>query len=100
MKTIALGMANPPDAAALAKPGAAKAWEAAQKFEAQAIGALLKPMLDTVDQKGGAFGGGDAEAAWRPMLTDQMAHGMTKTGGLGLAVPVFNQLMRMQEAPK
>ena len=98
MRVLALGANDPPDAAALAKPGAAKAWEAARQFEASTLAALLTPMLSTVDQTGGAFGGGEAEAAWRPMLTDQVARGLTTAGGVGLAVPVFNQLMRLREA--
>lgn len=97
MTLIPLGANDPPDAAALKKPGAAKAWDAAQKFEAQAIGALLTPMFDTMDQTGGEFGGGSAEATWRPMLTEQMGNQLGKGGELELAVPVFRQLMRLQE---
>ena len=89
---------GPPPAAALAKPDAVKAWAAAQAFEAQALGALLMPMMATVDQTGGAYGGGDAEATWRPMLTERVADSLAHAGGLGLAMPVFTQLMRMQEA--
>ena len=44
-----------------------------------------------------SFGGGDGEKAWQPMLTQEMAKHMAAHGGLGLAVPVFNQMLRMQE---
>ena len=87
-----------PDAATLAQPGATRAWKAAQDFEAMALGQLLAPMFDTVDSSKGMFGGGDGEAAWRPMLTQAIAKQMTAHGGLGLAVPVFHQILAMQEA--
>jgi flagellar protein FlgJ len=86
-----------PDAATLAQPGAARAWHAAQEFESMALGQLLAPMFDTVDASKGMFGGGDGEAAWRPMLTQAIAKQMTAHGGLGLAVPVFHQILAMQE---
>ena len=98
MHASVLQPSGPPDAAALAQPGAAKAWKAAQDFEAMAIGQLLAPMFNTVDSAKGKFGGGDGEAAWRPMLTDAMAKQMAAHGGLGLAVPVFRQMLMMQEA--
>ena len=41
----------------------AKLWQAAQDFEAMAIGQLLQPMFQTVDSAHSAFGGGEAEAA-------------------------------------
>lgn len=89
-----------PDAASLARPGAAKAWQAAQDFEAMALGQFLAPMFDTVDTAKSAFGGGSGEAAWRPMLVQQMAKQVAAHGGLGLAMPVFTQMLRMQEEAK
>ena len=86
-----------PDAATLAEPGAASAWKAAQDFEAMALGQLLAPMFDTVDGAKGLFGGGAGESAWRPMLTQAIAKQMAAHGGLGLAVPVFHQILAMQE---
>jgi flagellar protein FlgJ len=90
--------AGAPDAAALADPATAKIWKAAQDFEAMALGALLAPVFDTVDATKGAFGGGDGEKAWRPMLTQELARHMAGHGGLGLAAPVFRQMLHMQEA--
>jgi Rod binding domain-containing protein len=86
-----------PDPALLATPQGAKTWRAAQDFEAMALGELLQPMFDTMDTSQGPFGGGSGEAAWRPMLTQAIAKQMAAHGGLGLAVPVFNQMLRMQE---
>ena len=89
---------GPPDAATLARPEAAKAWKAAQDFEAMALGQFLAPMFDTAEPRHGLFGGGDGEAAWRPMLTQEIAKSISRHGGLGLAVPVFHQMLRQQEA--
>jgi Rod binding domain-containing protein len=86
-----------PDAATLARPGAAKTWKAAQEFEAMALGQFLAPMFDTVDTARLVFGGGAGEAAWKPMLVQQMAKQIAAHGGLGLAMPVFNQMLRLQE---
>jgi Rod binding domain-containing protein len=80
-----------------ATPQAAKAWQAAQDFEAMAIGELLQPMFDTMDTSKGLLGGGSGEAAWRPMLTQAIAKQMAAHGGIGLAVPVYTQMLRMQE---
>ncbi len=90
--------AGTPDAAALADPQTAKIWKAAQDFEAMALGALLAPMFETVDFSKGKFGGGDGEKAWQPMLTQELAKHMAGHGGLGLAVPVYRQMLHMQEA--
>jgi peptidoglycan hydrolase FlgJ len=75
----------------------AKIWQAAKDFEAMALGQFLAPMFDTVDTSHGAFGGGDAESAWQPMLVDAIGKQMAAHGGLGLAVPVFNAMLHAQE---
>ena len=62
-----------------------------------AIGQLLQPMFETVDTAHAAFGGGEGEAAWRPMLVDAIGKQMAAHGGIGLAVPVFNAMLRAQE---
>ena len=95
-----LPSASPPDAAMLARPEIARAWHAAQDFEAMALGQLLAPMFDTVDAAHGMFGGGDGESAWRPMLTQAIARQMAAHGGIGLAVPVFRQILTMQETSR
>jgi peptidoglycan hydrolase FlgJ len=78
----------------------AKVWQAARDFEAMAIGQLLQPMFDTVDTAHSAFGGGEGEAAWRPMLIDAIGKQMAANGGIGLAVPVFNAMLHAQEQAK
>ena len=75
-----------------------KAWKAAQDFEAVTLNEFLTPMFNTVDTSGGPFGGGQGETAWKPMLIDSLAKSLTKAGGLGLAAPVFRQMIHIQEA--
>jgi Rod binding domain-containing protein len=75
----------------------AKIEQAAHDFEAMAIGQLLQPMFATVDPSKGMFGGGAGEEAWRPMLISQVAKQMAAHGGLGLAQPIMQQMLRMQE---
>jgi flagellar protein FlgJ len=72
--------------------------QAAQDFEAMALGELLQPMFDTVDTSSGAFGGGAAEAAWKPMLVQAIGKQIAAHGGLGLAAPVLAAMLRAQEA--
>ena len=76
----------------------AKITQSAQQFEAMALSQLLAPMFDTVDSSKGPFGGGEAEAQWKPMLTAELAKHMAAHGGLGLARPVMQQMLRLQEA--
>lgn len=62
-----------------------------------ALGQLLQPMFDTVKTGDGPFSGGQGEETWRPMLTQELAKQVAKSGGLGLAVPVYHQMLTMQE---
>lgn len=93
--------ANPPSPP---KPGPAAAQpdarirKAAEEFEAMALGQLLAPMFDTVDSSRGLFGGGDGEAAWKPMMVTELAKSLSRAGGIGLVEPVMQQMLRMQEA--
>jgi len=72
--------------------------KAAQDFEAMALGQMLAPMFETVDASKGAFGGGAGEQAWQPMMVNELGKQMAKSGGVGLARPVMEQMLRMQEA--
>jgi len=88
----------PPNASVLPQAQLTRLWQSAQDFEAMAIGQLLQPMFETVDMAHSAFGGSEAEAAWRPMLVDAIGKQMAAHGGIGLAVPVFTAMLRAQEA--
>lgn len=69
---------------------------AARDFEAQALGSLLAPMFEGVPTDG-PFGGGSAEAQWRPMLIQAIGQQMAQAGGVGLATAVLAELLRAQE---
>jgi peptidoglycan hydrolase FlgJ len=95
-------VAGPP---AVARPPATadpeKIAKAAGDFEAMAIGQLLQPMFDTVDTAHDTFGGGPGEEAWKPMLVQEFAKQIEARGGLGLAKPIYDAMLRMQQtAPK
>lgn len=75
----------------------AKLWKTARDFEAMALGEFLKPMFETVDTKNNLFGGGDAEKTWKPMLVDEIGKQIAASGGLGLAGPIHDAMLRMQE---
>jgi Rod binding domain-containing protein len=96
-------VALPPAANPAAKPPSqsadpAKVLKSAHDFEAMAIGQLLQPMFDTVDTAHGKFGGGAGEEAWKPMMVQEFAKQIASHGGLGLAKPVYDAMLRMQEA--
>jgi len=75
-----------------------KAWAAAQDFEAVALGEFLKPMFETVDLGKAPMGGGSGEEQWKPMLIDAVSKQIARSGGLGLAQPVFMQMIKLQES--
>ena len=75
----------------------AKLWKTARDFEAMALGELLKPMFDTADSKSNLFRGGEAEKTWKPMLVDEFGKQIAANGGLGLAGPIHDAMLRMQE---
>ncbi len=96
--TIQGAAADPSTAAAIAAD--AKIWKAAQDFEAMAIGQLLEPMFSTIDTSQGMLGGGPGEQTFKPMLVTEMAKAVEQHGGLGLAAPVYAQMLKMQEKPR
>ena len=69
----------------------------AQDFEATTLSELLEPMFDTVDMSNSPFGGGPAEQSWKPIMVQQIAKTVAAGGGLGIAAPVYRQLLEMQE---
>lgn len=73
--------------------------QAARDFEAQAMAQLLQPAFATLDAGRGPFGGGAAEAQWRPMLVEAMAKQAVRAGqGIGLADAVLREMLRRQAA--
>ena len=91
-------MQPPPISTKLPPETVQKVWQSAQDFEAVALNEFLKPMFDTVDLSSGPMGGGEAEQSWKPMMIDALAKQISHAGGLGIAQPVFRQMIHMQEA--
>jgi Rod binding domain-containing protein len=67
-----------------------------QEFEAQAVAAMFQPVFAALPTDG-PFGGGKAEAQWRPMLVDAIARDLARGGGLGIGDAVYRELLRAQE---
>ena len=78
----------------------AKTAQSAKDFEAMAVSQLLQPMFATVDTSKGMFGGGQAEATWKPMMVDEMSKMLVKNGGIGIADAVMKEMLRIQEGEK
>jgi Rod binding domain-containing protein len=77
-----------------------KLHKAAEDFTAVALNEMLKPMFDTADTSKGPFGGGPAEEQFKPMIISEIAKQIAHSGGLGLAEPVYQQMLRLQEGRK
>ena len=75
----------------------AKLRKSAEDFTAVALDELLKPMFDGADDSDGPFGGGAAERTFKPMMITEVAKQMARSGGLGIAEPVYQQMLRLQE---
>lgn len=73
----------------------AQAQEVAQQFERMFISEMLRPMFEGLETDG-PFGGGNAEATFRPMLIDQYSDAIAKGGGIGIADSVLKEILRMQ----
>ena len=69
----------------------------AHKFEASFLSVMLGQMFEGVSTSA-PFGGGQGEAAFRSFLTEEMAKGLAKRGGVGLSTAVQAQMLRMQGA--
>ncbi len=67
----------------------------AQQFERMFISEMLRPMFEGIETDG-EFGGGNAEATFRPMLIDQYADAIAKGGGVGISDSVLKEILRMQ----
>ncbi len=67
----------------------------ARQFERMFISEMLAPMFQGLETDG-PFGGGNAEATFRPMLLDQYADAISRGGGIGIADTVLKEILKMQ----
>lgn len=73
--------------------------QAAQAFEAQVLSQLLQPAFAAASDGANPFGGGAAEAQWRPALLDAFAASAARSGrGIGLQETFLRHMLRAQEA--
>jgi flagellar protein FlgJ len=73
--------------------------QAAQAFEAQVMAQMLRPAFEAASDAKSPFGGGAAEAQWRPMLLDAFAAAAARScRALGLQEMFLRQMLRTQEA--
>jgi Rod binding domain-containing protein len=72
-----------------------QAREVARQFERMFIAEMLQPMFAGIETNG-PFGGGNAEATFRPMLLDQYADAVSKGGSIGIADKVMSEILKMQ----
>jgi len=69
----------------------------AEDFEAVFLSQMLAPMFAGL-KTDGLFGGGHAEGIYRSMMVDEMGSAIARSGGIGIAESVYEQLLRLQEA--
>jgi flagellar protein FlgJ len=74
----------------------AKAWRAAQEFEAVFLNSMFQQMYTGISGDG-PFGGKGATGVWRSLLTQQYAKSFAKAGGIGIADQVYRTLIAQQE---
>lgn len=70
----------------------------AEKFESMFVAEMLGPMFSGIETDG-PFGGGSAEAAFRPMLLEQYAKGLSASNGgkgIGIADAVYKEILKLQ----
>jgi Rod binding domain-containing protein len=70
----------------------------AQDFERMTLTQMLASMETDTDMSDSLFGGGAAERAFKPMLTEEYARGFSERGGIGIAAAVKREMLRLQEA--
>jgi len=75
---------------------AARTKQAAQDFEAVFISQMLTPMFNTVEIDP-EFGGGNAEETWRGVMVEEMGKQIARSGGIGIAPVVEQEMLKMQE---
>ena len=72
-----------------------KTKSAAGEFESMFLNSMFEQMNTGVDGDG-PFGGSGALKVWRSFLTNQYAQMYAKSGGIGIAKHVYDELLKMQ----
>ena len=72
-----------------------KAKSAAGEFESMFLNSMFEQMNTKVDGDG-PYGGSGALKVWRSFLTNQYAQMFAKSGGIGIAKHVYDELLKLQ----
>ena len=72
-----------------------KARTVAQEFESMFVSEMLRPVFEQIDTDG-PFGGGQAEAAFRPLLVEQYSKSIADVGGVGVSDAIMSEILRIQ----
>lgn len=74
----------------------AKARKAAEEFEAVFLSQMMQPIFDTIPEDS-LFGEGPGHKVYQSMLVSEMGKEMARSGGVGIADHVFNEILKLQE---
>ena len=74
-----------------------EALRVSRDFEAMFLSNMLQPMFAGLKTSKGMFGGGHAEETFQAMLVDEYGKVIAKSGGLGIAKMVHDQILQLQE---
>lgn len=89
LATPKVGGANPVDS-----PKLARAKEAAEEFEAVFLSQMLAIMTQELGGAGGVAGG---DEVYRDMFTKEVAKMISRSGGIGVADTVLQEMLKTQE---
>ena len=90
---LSADIAAQPSAAELAKRGQIE--KTAKDFEASFLSVMLTQMFKDVGAEA-PFNGGQGEAAFKSFMSDAMAKQMVRSGGIGLADTVAQEMLKLQ----
>ena len=78
---------------------AQRARKVATELEGVFLGQMLKPMFDEL-KAAPPFGGGPGEEMWQSLMVDEYGKAIAKSGGVGIAKMVMDQMLKAQEAAR
>lgn len=73
--------------------------QVAEDFEAVFLNTMVESMFASVKMDG-PFDGGYGGSVYRSMLNEQYAKAIAKSGGIGIADKIYQQILQLQEQQK
>ena len=70
--------------------------DTAVEFEAMFISQMMRPMFEGI-KTAAPFGGGAGEDMWRSLQIDEYGKSIARSGGIGIADAVMQEMLKMQE---